>query len=324
MKVLVTGGAGFIGSHVAEKLLREGYDVIIVDNLSTGNRANIDELLAEGARFIQGGVVGLPHILPTDVPRVDAIVHLGQPSSSPMYWKYPELFHKTIQEMQAVLDMAYSFACPVIFASSSSVYAGNFTPWHERMEIIPHDRYSEVKYICERMGFLWARRQQIKFIALRLFSVFGEREEYKGRYANLLTQIIWSGLSGEQLEIFGDGSQTRDLVYVKDVADAFHRALEYVFDQRPGYADVFNVGNGQAYSIRDMVDLVERAGLRPKIKYLNYWPDFYIFHTQADTEKARKVLKWWATRRVEDVVPRLVEYYATRMEFLERWSGSPP
>ena len=326
MRVLVTGGAGFIGSHVAELFAKHGFDVVVLDNLSTGNRANIDELVIDyDIKVIEGAVAGLPYCLPDEIDSLDGIIHLGQPSSSPLYWRYPELFYKTIQEMQAVLQTAYRFSCPVIYASSSSVYAGNEIPWREDMRIEPWDRYSEVKYICERMGALWARRQGIKFVALRLFSVYGKREEYKGNFANLFTQLIWSGLTGKKLKIFGLGDQTRDLVYVEDVARAFYKSLQLAYTEKPGYHDVFNVGTGAEVSIREMVNIIRMyGGVEPQVEYLRFYPQFYIMYTQADTEKAEEVLGWRAWHRPEDVVRGLVDYYATRMDAIAEWSPEPP
>jgi len=289
MRVLVTGGAGFIGSHVAELFAKHGFDVVVLDNLSTGNRANIDELVIDyDIKVIEGAVAGLPYCLPDEIDSLDGIIHLGQPSSS-------------------------------------SVYAGNEIPWREDMRIEPWDRYSEVKYICERMGALWARRQGIKFVALRLFSVYGKREEYKGNFANLFTQLIWSGLTGKKLKIFGLGDQTRDLVYVEDVARAFYKSLQLAYTEKPGYHDVFNVGTGAEVSIREMVNIIRMyGGVEPQVEYLRFYPQFYIMYTQADTEKAEEVLGWRAWHRPEDVVRGLVDYYATRMDAIAEWSPEPP
>jgi len=326
VRVLITGGAGFIGSHVAELFAKRGFDVVVLDDLSTGNRANVDELVIDyDIKVIERAAVGLPYCLPDEVDSLDGIIHLGQPSSSPLYWCYPELFYKTIQEMQAVLQTAYRFECPVVYASSSSVYAGNKVPWREDMRIEPWDRYSEVKYICERMGILWARRQGLKFVALRLFSVYGKREEYKGNFANLFTQLIWSGLTGRRLKIFGLGDQTRDLVYVEDVAEAFYKALQLAYTEKPGFYDVFNVGSGKPYSIREMVTVISMyGGVKPVVEYLGFYPQFYIMHTCADINKAVEGLEWRPRHAPEEVVRRLVDYYATRMDVIAEWSPEPP
>jgi len=326
MTILVTGGAGFIGSHVTEMLLRMGCEVVVIDNFSTGSKENLKRLEGyEGLWVVPSSVYSLPESYPEGVVYPDAIIHLGQPSSSPLYWQYPEYFHKTIEEMQIILELAYKWCCPVIYASSSSVYASNDIPWREDMAIQPWDRYSEVKYICERMGFLWAKRQKIKFIALRLFSVYGEGEEFKGRYANLFTQLIWSAITGKTLKIYGDGDQSRDLVYVKDVTHAFFDALILAFEKEPGFHDVYNVGSGYHLDIRQMIDIIRDIGrVEPKVEYLLYYPKYYIMHTLADTIKTKSELGWRACTSPKEVVRYLIKYYEARKDKLDKWNPNPP
>jgi len=324
--ILVTGGAGFIGSHVVELLVRMGCNVIVLDNLSTGNKDFINSLRERGGVWVVvNSVYSLPECLPEEIDWLDAIIHLGQPSSSPLYWQYPSYFHKTIEEMQVVLETAYRYGCPVIYASSSSVYAGNDIPWREDMPIHVWDRYSEVKFICERMGFLWAKRQKIKFIALRLFSVYGDREEYKGSFANLFTQLIWSAITGKRLKIYGDGSQSRDLVYVSDVAYAFFDALLLACEEEAGYYNVFNVGSGKHLNIKQMAEIIEEVGgVTPNIEFLHYYPKNYIMHTLADTIKAEEELGWRARISPREEVRYLIKYYEARKDKLDKWSPSPP
>lgn len=319
---MVTGGAGFIGSHVVRLLCEEGFDVIVLDNMSTGSASSLEGL---DVRVVEGAVEELPSRLGMESAMLDAIIHLGQPSSSPLYWMYGELFHTALREMQVVLEAAYRSRCPVVYASSSSVYAGNEVPWREDMRVRPWDRYSEVKYICERMGELWARRQGVSFIALRLFSVYGEGEEHKFSFANLFTQLIWSALTKKALKIYARGRQARDLVYVDDVARAFLAALQLACSEPAGYCNVFNVGTGRSVTVREMASIISRrGGVKPRVRYLSHKPRFYIMRTQADVERAERVLGWRAGRRPEDVVRGLVEYYSARVDGIAGWSPEPP
>ncbi|MEM1690905.1 MAG: NAD-dependent epimerase/dehydratase family protein [Thermofilaceae archaeon] len=307
MEVVVTGGCGFIGRHVVKLLSEKGVGVLVVDNLSTSSEHVARELEKKtGAKVL----IGSAHILNTLPADYDAVIHLGQPSSSPLYWKYSELFSRTVEEMQAVLEYAVKASCPVIYASSSSVYAGNPVPWSEDMKIIPWDRYSEVKYICERMGTLYALRQRIRFIALRFFSVYGEGEEYKGNFANLFTQLIWSALTHKALEVYHGGRQTRDLVYVGDVAEAVYSALRLALESHDGFHEVINVGSGREVPVREMIEIIRsKTGLEPRVKLMEYAPSFYIHRTLADTRKAESLLGWTAKTTPEDAVEEITRYY---------------
>lgn len=323
MRVLVTGGCGFIGSHVVELFCEKGFDVVILDNLSTSSKANVQHLLEEyNVELIATSVSQIDRVN----KKIHGIIHLGQPSSSSLYWRYFHLFSSTINEMLTILVYAQRLKCPVVYASSSSVYANNLTPWRENMRITPFDRYGEVKYISERLGALWAKRHKIKFIALRLFSVYGEREEFKGNFANLFTQLIWSGITKKTLKILCNGVQSRDLVYVKDVAEAFYKAFEIVNEEEPGYFDVFNVGTGVAISIREMEKILAYSmpELEPLVVYINEYPEFYIFRTLADTRKSRAVLKWQAKTRPQDVASNLVKYYKRKLHIIDLWNPELP
>ena len=239
----------------------------------------------------------------------DAVIHLGQASSSPMYRRDPHLVSDMIREMIHVLEAAREYRLKVIYGSSSSVYNGNPTPWRECMDIFPSDYYSEVKYYCERLCQLYAMHHDVECIILRFFSVYGEREEHKGPYANLLTQIIWSGLTGKKFIVYGDGSQSRDLIYVKDVVGAIIKALEYDLSRSPVKFEIFNVGTGRSFTVREMIELVGSQGLDVNFECGHPYPKFYIHETLADTWRMRHVLGYEPKHDVEEVLPKLIDYY---------------
>jgi len=305
MKALVTGAAGFIGSHIAEELTKKGFTVYGIDNLHTGNIENIKEM---NINFIEGRAKKIIEIN----EKFDVIFHNGIYSSSPMYKENPFLVNEVIEDMIAILEYAKKNGSKIILASTSSLYNQNPIPWKEDMEIKVTDYYTEARYACERLCQLYSKLFKIKCISLRYFSVYGEREEYKRKYANVITQMIWHGLKGKEFEIFGDGNQSRDLIYVKDVVEANMKAMHYEdFDKE--YFEVFNVGSGKNYSFNEMVEII-RKYLDLKVKYLPNPIKNYVFHTLADTKKSKEKLKFEAEYRLESIIPKIIEYYRRRID----------
>ena len=298
MKVLVTGGCGFIGSHIVGELCEKGFEVYVLDDLSLGVEENIKGLEVKFVRGSSSDVARLDF-------KVDAIFHNGIPSSSPMYKRDPQLVSKVVSDMISVLEYAKKNRSKVVLASTSSIYNGNPVPWREDMSVLVTDYYTEARYYCERLCKLYSDLHGVEVVALRYFSVYGEREQHKGGYANVLTQMIWSGLKGDEFVVYGDGLQSRDLIYVKDVVEANLKALEY----RDSNFEVFNVGGGRAYSFKDMLNVLRSKGLEVKAKFVENPIKNYVYHTLADTKKAEELLKFKAKWRVEDVVPRLIDYY---------------
>lgn len=300
MKVLITGVAGFIGSHIAETLIDKGFKVYGIDNLHTGNLDNIKEL---EIKFFEGRAKKILEIN----EKVDVIFHNGIYSSSPMYKQNPYLVNEVIEDIIAILEYAKKNNSKIILASTSSLYNENNIPWKEDMKIKVTDFYTEARYTCERLCELYAKLFKIKNISLRYFSVFGEREEYKGKYANVITQMIWHALKQKEFEIFGDGNQSRDLIYVKDVVEANLKALEFEdFDKIP--FEIFNIGSGKNYSFNEMVNII-RKKLDLRIRYVNNPISNYVSHTLADTKKAEKKLKFKAKYEIEKILPKIIEYY---------------
>ena len=302
MKVLVTGGCGFIGSHLVEELYEKGFEVYALDDLSLGVEENIKGLDVKFVRGSSGDVIRL------DL-RVDVIFHNGIPSSSPMYKRDPHLTSKVVNDMISVLEYAKKNKAKVVLASTSSIYNGNPIPWREDMPVLVTDYYTEARYYCERLCKLYSDLHGVEVVALRYFSVYGEREQHKGVYANVLTQMIWSGLRGEEFVIYGDGSQSRDLIYVKDVVEANVKALEFDDYTSNTKFEVFNVGSGRACSFKDVLSVLRDRGLEVRAKFVENPIKNYVYHTLADARKAEELLKFKARQRVEDVVPHLIDYY---------------
>jgi len=229
---------------------------------------------------------------------VKGVFHLGIYSSSPMYRENRKLVAEVVEDMIAILDFCREKGCKLVFASTSSIYNGNPVPWREDMPIYVTDFYTEARYYCERLAQLYGQLYDVKSVGLRLFSVYGEREEYKGRFANVVTQMLWAKLKGEEFVIYGDGNQTRDFVYVKDVVRAFLLAME------KDVVGIFNVGFGKAYSFNEVADLVEVRTRKVENPIKNY-----VRYTLADTKKAEEVLGFKASVPLEKGIAKIEEYY---------------
>ena len=298
MRFVVTGGAGFIGSNLVERLIKDGHEVIVIDNLHTGNLHNLKNM---NIKFLKGGAGDIEKI----IDPIDGIFHLGIPSSSPMYKTKRELIYEAMKDWIKILEFATKNKVKIVLASTSSIYNGNPLPWREDMQIIPTDFYTEVRYSMERIARVYHELYGTKVIALRLFSVYGEREEFKGEYANLVTQFILAALKGETIKVFGDGTQTRDFIYVQDVVEAFIKAMNSNID-----FDIFNVGKGKNYSLNEVIAMVSRIlDTEIKVRYVENPIKNYVWHTLADTTKAELKLGFKAKVELEEGIRKIIPYY---------------
>ena len=278
MKALVTGGAGFIGSNLVEALIDDN-EVTVLDNLHTGSMDNLKSVQRD-VKFIKGSCnncldLGL---------EPEIIFHLGIPSSSPMYKKDPFLVGEAINGMVAIMELARkSETKKVVFASSSSLYNGVPTPHREDAVIPVKDYYTEARLAIERVAELYYQLYGIDYAGLRFFSVYGPHEEAKGPYANMITQFLWGMKAGVQPVLFGDGTQTRDFTYVKDIVDAL------LLTSRKG-TGIFNAGTGKAFSFNYVVELINsRLGMNLEPIYRENPIKNYVMHTMADTCKIQSL-----------------------------------
>ena len=299
MKVLVTGGLGFIGSNIAERLVKEGHQVTIIDNMHTGSEDNIAAIKAK-VKFVKGDAGELSRT----GEKYDAIFHEGVYSSTPMYKSDPMLTARAIGDFISILEYAKTNGSKVVWASTSSIYNGNKPPHREDMPIFVTDFYSEARFEMERIAKLYNDLYGVISVGLRYFSVYGPHERSKGRYANLITQFLWDMKAGKSPLIFGDGKQMRDFTYVGDVVDANLLALKY---QK---TDVFNIGTGKSITLNEMVSLLNK-----KLK-TNIAPQYkenpiknYVQYTLADTKKAEALLGFKAKVSLEDGIVLLMANY---------------
>ncbi|MEW5996906.1 MAG: NAD-dependent epimerase/dehydratase family protein [Candidatus Micrarchaeota archaeon] len=299
MNYLVTGGLGFIGSNIAKKLIADGNKVWIIDNLHTGSYEN----KPEGAAVIEG-VAG--KVAEMELPKMDAVFHDGIYSSAPMYKEDPTRLAKALDDFLKILDFCRKNDCPLIFASTSSVYNGVEPPQREDAEILPQDLYSETRLYMERISLLYSKLYAMGIAGMRYFSVYGPGERAKKQYANLVSQFLWAMQKDEAPVIYGDGSQTRDLTYVDDVVRANLLAAQKI----KGF-EALNVGTGKTYTLNEMVGMLNKAlgkDIRPK--YVENPIKNYVEFTQADTRKAKERIGFEAKVSLEEGIGRLVKLYS--------------
>lgn len=302
MTVLVTGGAGFIGSNLVVDLLRSGEEVVVLDDMTTGSRENLRDLEGGGSlKVIEGSCLCL---LDLDI-RPDSIYHLGIPSSSPMYKREPCLVGKAINGMIAVLELARETGARVVYASTSSLYSGQKPPHREDMEVLVTDYYTEARFSMERMAELYRKLFGVESVGMRFFSVYGPHEGAKKQYANIVTQFLWEMTAGRAPVIYGDGNQTRDFVYVKDVVSALRLAMA------SDYYGAINIGTGNSYSFNEVAEiLADKMGLDLRPEHVDNPIKNYVAHTLADTGKAEEVLGFEARYTLEEGIGELLDFYA--------------
>jgi UDP-glucose 4-epimerase len=300
MKAIVTGGAGFIGSHIAERLVSEGYSVTVIDNLHTGDKKNLKNI-SKKIKFIEGNASTIKK-----ADKADVVFHEGIYSSTPMYRKDPSLVGKAISDFIAVLQYCVKNNCKLVFASSSSIYNGYPPPHNEEMFPKVKDFYTEARYPMERLADLFNQMYGLKYCGLRYFSVYGDREESKKEFANMVSQIIWKSMLDKEIMIYGDGSQRRDLVNVQDVVSA------NLIASKNDAVGIFNVGNGRSYSFNEIIPMIEKiVGKEIKRKNVENPLKNYVEVVEADTKKSREVLGFIPSVRIEDGIKAAFDYYKT-------------
>ena len=298
MKYLIIGGAGFIGSNLAENLVKEGHKVIVIDNLSTGSLDNLI-LIKDKIEFIKAPAMDVSEL--PGLEDLDGILHLGMPSTTLFYRENKLLIGEAINEFIKVLELAQRENCKLIYASSSSVYNGNKPPFKEDMPVPVKDFYTEARYLMERLAKLYFDFYQVKSIGLRFFSVYGPHEEAKTTFANLASQFLWEMKEGKQPLLYGDGEQTRDFTYVSDIVNGFMLSMNSDIE-----CDVFNLGRGECYSLNELVSLLnEILGANISPTYVKNPFKNYVYETLADVSKAKQGLGFEAKISLEEGMKKL-------------------
>jgi UDP-glucose 4-epimerase len=300
MRFLVTGGTGFIGSNLAIRLLSDGHEAVILDDMSLGKEANIPEVKAVRGDVLDAGLVDRL------CKGLDGAFHDAARSSSPMFSPDPRIGVDTnLRGFMNVMECARKYDFPVVYASTSSLYSKCSPPHSEGMQVKPGSFYEYTFYAREHAASLYAELYGLSVVGLRYFSVYGPHEEHKGKYANNITQFIWEMLKGKAPVIFGDGTQTRDFTYVEDVVEANILAMNSGLK-----GAVFNVGTGVETSFNQMVaQLNNELGMEAKPEHVPNPIKNYVYRTKADTNKAEKELGFKAKVPLAEGIKKTVKYY---------------
>ena len=252
-KVIVTGGAGFIGSHLTEALVKRGYQAIIIDDLSTGKRENIYHLKKD-IEFIKGSITDLP-LLKKSFKGIDYVFHMAAMASVPKSVANPLASHDvnntgTLNVLQAA---AQNGVKKMVFMSSAAIYGDIPTlPLKEDMPPRPKSPYAVDKLSAEYYCEVFRNVYNFPSVCLRCFNIYGPRQDPASEYAAAIPKFIQLAVDGRPVVIFGDGEQTRDYVYVKDIIEANLLAL------KSNAGGVYNISGGQSIKINDLAALIIR------------------------------------------------------------------
>jgi UDP-glucose 4-epimerase len=301
MRVLVTGGAGFIGSNLANVLVDRKNDVAVLDDLSLG----IPQNLSDEVELIHGSVTNREAVEEA-VDGCDRVFHLAAKSSVTMIQDDPVMGEEiNVAGFLRVLEAAKrSSVARVVYASTSSMYSAIEPPHREDATIVPGTLYEQNFLAREHIGSIYSASSGIETVGMRFFSVYGPNEWHKGKYANLVSQFIWDMVKGERPVIFGDGSQTRDFTHVSDVCEALMLASE-----APGVAgQVFNVCTGRSQSLNELVEIINQVlGTDLEAEYVPNPLKAYVAHTLGDPGKAKRMLGFQAKVDLKRGVSELCE-----------------
>lgn len=309
-KVLITGGAGFIGSHLAEYLLTKGYKVTCLDNLLTGSKKNIEYFLENpNFEFIEKDVTEPLNDLVSQ--EFNYIFHLASPASPIDYQDYPEeTLEVNSQGTINILRLAKDMKAKVLVASTSEVYGDPLE--HPQKESYfgnvnsfgPRSCYDESKRFAEAAAYTFIHKYDVDVRVIRIFNTYGPRmQKDDGR---VVSNFINQALSGNPISIDGDGTQTRSFCFVSDLVDGIYKAM--FKDATKG--EVFNLGNPEEYAIKDLADeIVRLTNSSSEIKFSGNFRQDDPMRRKPDITKARDVLNWEPKVPLDEGLQKTIKYY---------------
>jgi UDP-glucose 4-epimerase len=308
MKCIVTGAAGFIGSHLCDLLLADGHEVVGIDDFSTGREANLREAKkSSNFSLLKKSVIDLKS---SDLPDCSGswFFHLaGRADLVPSIQKPEEYYSVNVEGTFRALEAARQSGCArFIYAASSTCYGiADQVPTPEAFPCVPRHPYGLTKYLGEQLAMHWALVYKIPTVSLRLFNVYGPRSRTTGAYGAVFGVFLKQKLAGKPFTVVGDGTQTRDFTFVTDVAAAFLAAAK-----SDVAGEVMNVGSGGTYSINRLVQL-----LGGEVTYVPKRPGEPDV-TFADTAKISRLLHWKPQVPFDDGVKKM-------LAVIEDWREAP-
>lgn len=313
---LITGGAGFIGSHLAERLLSAGYTVTVIDNLSTGRIENLRA--AEGNPRFRSAIEDIRNTIVMDrlVSECDVIFHLAAAVGVQRIISEPiETIETNIGGTEVILKAARRYRKKVMIASTSEVYGkGIRFPFHEDDDSVlgPTTRsrwsYASSKAIDEFLALAYYKEANLPVVIFRLFNTVGPRQ--RGQYGMVVPRFIQWALKNEPIMVYGDGQQQRCFGNVFDIVEAIHALSE----QPSAVGQVFNIGSNEEVSIAQLAERVrERAGSRSEIQYLSYdeayEAGFEDFRRRVPSlDKIRSTIEWEPTTKLDETLDQMIAY----------------
>ena len=317
MRVLITGGAGFIGSHLSEALLERGDEVVVLDNLSTGSIDNIAHLKGHPRfRYTIDTVENEPMAAEL-IDRADVVVHLAAAVGVKLIVEQPvHTIETNVHGTEVVLKLANKKKKLVVIASTSEVYGKSTTvPFSEDADLVlgPTTKhrwaYACSKLIDEFLALAYWKERKLPVIIVRLFNTVGPRQT--GQYGMVIPNFVRQALAGQPITVFGDGSQSRSFTYVGDVV----RALIALVDEPRAVGQVFNIGNGREITIGDLAEKVKAlTGSQSEIVKIPYDQAYETGFEDMprrvpDITKIGALVGYRPTVELEEILDRVIEYF---------------
>ena len=310
MRVLITGGAGFLGSHLCDRFLAEGHTVIAMDNLITGKTANIEHLAGhKNFLFINHDVTNYIYV----EGALDAVLHFASPASPIDYLELPiQTLKVGALGTHKALGLAKAKGARFLLASTSEVYGDPLVHpqpedyWGNVNPIGPRGVYDEAKRFAEAITMAYHRYHNVDTRIVRIFNTYGPRMALNDGRA--IPNFMYQALKGEDLTVYGDGSQTRSFCYVSDLIDGFVRLL------KSGHHDPVNIGNPVEMTLLEMAEkILQVTGSRSKIVFKPL-PEDDPKLRQPNISQARKLLKWEPKVKLEEGLRNTLDYFRKRID----------
>jgi len=322
MTALITGGAGFIGSHLAQRLLADGAEVIILDNLSTGSLKNLDTFRSNPKlQFVKGDIRDstLVQLLTS---RCEIVFHLAAAVGVQLIADAPvHTIETNIAGTEVVLEAANKFGRRILLASSSEVYGkSENVPFHEDDDfVLGGTAFSRWAYACSKaidefLGQAFHQQYGLQVVTARFFNTIGPRQT--GRYGMVVPRFVQWALKNEPIQIYGTGAQTRCFCCVEDLVDA----IIALMDCRAAAGRVFNIGSTEEISMEALADkIIQSTGSRSGKQLVPYVvaygrPIEDMMRRVPDTERIRKAIGWQPKTSLDETLRTIIEYYQERTD----------
>jgi len=322
-KALVTGGAGFIGSHLSELLLDEGWEVFVLDDVSTGSNRNVAHLTDRPDFHLVVESVLSPSVVSELVHKCDVVYHLAAAVGVRLIVEQPvHTMITNVQGTETVLEYCTKFRKRVLIASSSEVYGDH----REERPLSENDRrvygpvterrwlYADSKAMDEFLALGFHQERELDCVIARFFNTVGPRQQ--GQYGMVIPRFVGRALTGDPLEVHGDGMQTRSFCHVKDTIRAVHDLME----GREISGEIFNIGSAERVSILDLARRVlDLTGSKSELEFVPH-DEVYglgvedVLHREPSIEKIGGAIGWAPTRTLDEILADVIAFERSRIE----------